>query len=322
MAEVGTTDIIVHETGWVMLPATVRERLVQLSQYKQIMAEGEDYGIIPGTQKPTLYQPGADTLCIAAGLRTGQPIVTATEDWDKPFFHYNVLLPLYAADDPKPVAWGVGSANSREERYAYRWIPTWQLTEEEKERAKAEGWQTRWRVSKGKRYLFYRAPNEEMYSLVNTLQKMAVKRAYISATLRATGAHRVFTQDVEDIPSLADTIEGEVRELPPEAEGKAGPPSGPVAPTPEKAHKATKPQLQYFTFLEKDKPGLKGLVELRYACRLEDLTSRQASEGIEWAKAHTLEQMEAELQAKIGKSEPLPLEGEYIPPEEEGMLEG
>jgi hypothetical protein len=44
----------------------------------------------------------------------------------------------------------------------------------------------------------YRIPNPDVADVVNTIQKMAQKRALVAATLIATGASEFFTQDVED----------------------------------------------------------------------------------------------------------------------------
>jgi hypothetical protein len=44
----------------------------------------------------------------------------------------------------------------------------------------------------------YGIPNEDIFDLVNTISKMAQKRALVAAALNATGASAVFTQDQED----------------------------------------------------------------------------------------------------------------------------
>jgi hypothetical protein len=46
------------------------------------------------------------------------------------------------------------------------------------------------------------------FSLVNTLLKMARKRALIDAILSATRASRIFTQDIEDFPKHSLKIKG------------------------------------------------------------------------------------------------------------------
>jgi hypothetical protein len=49
----------------------------------------------------------------------------------------------------------------------------------------------------------YRVPNAELCDLVNTMEKMACKRALVHATLGATRTSGIFTQDVEDLPREA-----------------------------------------------------------------------------------------------------------------------
>ena len=45
---------------------------------------------------------------------------------------------------------------------------------------------------------FYRVPNADFADIVNTVQKMAQKRAHVAATLSATNTSDYFTQDLED----------------------------------------------------------------------------------------------------------------------------
>ena len=47
----------------------------------------------------------------------------------------------------------------------------------------------------------YRIPNPDVADVVNTIQKMAQKRALVAATLIARSASEFFTQDVEDADS-------------------------------------------------------------------------------------------------------------------------
>lgn len=44
----------------------------------------------------------------------------------------------------------------------------------------------------------YRIPSDDVYSLVNTILKMAEKRAFVAVTLLGTSASEFYTQDVED----------------------------------------------------------------------------------------------------------------------------
>ena len=51
--------------------------------------------------------------------------------------------------------------------------------------------------------------NPDTPDLVNTILKMATKRAYIAAVLNATGASEFFTQDLEDTAYLSNPRTGE-----------------------------------------------------------------------------------------------------------------
>lgn len=55
----------------------------------------------------------------------------------------------------------------------------------------------------------YRIENPDLYTLVNTLQKMAQKRAFIAATLLAVNASEFFTQDLEDLAPAGAIVEAE-----------------------------------------------------------------------------------------------------------------
>jgi hypothetical protein len=50
----------------------------------------------------------------------------------------------------------------------------------------------------------YRIPNPDVADVVNTIQKMAQKRALVAATLIATSASEFFTQDTEDADSVGN----------------------------------------------------------------------------------------------------------------------
>ncbi|NGQ95041.1 hypothetical protein G3578_07560 [Brevibacillus sp. SYP-B805] len=127
----------------------------------QIMRSGVDYDTIPGTPKPTLLKPGAERLLQFYGLGHRIHCVHKTEDWENGFFYYvyRVTIVKTYPTHEIVVAECEGSANSKEKRYK----------------------------------------NQDVYSIVNTLQKMAIKRALVGATLQATGTSGFFTQDIEDM---------------------------------------------------------------------------------------------------------------------------
>lgn len=180
---------------------------------KAIMKPGQDYGVIPGTDKPTLLKPGAEKLCSLFGLAPDFVIVESIVDFDKGLFYYHYKCRL--SRDGFPVGEGEGSANSMEKKYRYRNIPEWKATDEEKERAIRI--ETR-KSKKGNDYKVVVLENEEPFDLINTLQKMAQKRALVAATLIAANASEFFTQDVEDMVTIEGHFVEDTQPEPPPAQ--------------------------------------------------------------------------------------------------------
>ncbi len=136
-------------------------RIAMLKQFvREHMVEGEDYGVIPGASpKPTLFKPGAEKLNAIFGLAPVVEITNRVEDWDAGFAAYEIKVILMNKRTGAVEAEGIGNCNSRERRYK----------------------------------------NQDAANIANTLLKMAKKRALIDATLSATRASGMFTQDLEDM---------------------------------------------------------------------------------------------------------------------------
>ncbi|MFA5716073.1 MAG: hypothetical protein WC998_10045 [Candidatus Paceibacterota bacterium] len=231
----------------------------------EIFVEGIDYGKVPGTEKPTLKKPGAEKLGAFFGLRPSFISLETVNDWTgkdhggEPLFHYQYKCQL--TKNGEMVGEGIGSCNSFEKKYRYRWmneleIPTYvdrthlsyqdgsisefafaiQKAETSGKYGKpAEYWQqfkdaidngtARKIVRKTKKGedmdayeiggKLYAVPNRDVADQVNTIDKMAQKRAFVAAILIATNASDYYTQDMEDY--LPDTtgepiIEGQFSE--------------------------------------------------------------------------------------------------------------
>lgn len=133
---------------------------------QRILQKDVDFGIIPGTKKPTLLKPGAEKLCQLFSLRPKLELISSTQDWtgqqhglDFPLFsfHYRVSLCRHG----ELLAEGEGVCSSAE--YKYR-----------------------------------KQGQQGIFNSQNTICKMAQKRALVAAVLVACGASEFFTQDMED----------------------------------------------------------------------------------------------------------------------------
>ena len=123
------------------------------------MRKDVDYGVIPGTKKPTLLKPGAEKLCRLFSLRPNYELISFITDFDKPLFHYHYRCTLVRQGEM--VGNGDGCCNSKENKYQKQ--------------------------------------EYKIYDLTNTICKMAQKRALVAAVLSSCGASQFFTQDLEDM---------------------------------------------------------------------------------------------------------------------------
>ncbi len=82
---------------------------------QQQLKQNHDYGVIPGTPKPSLLKPGAEKILMLLGLRSEFEIADSTRDFDAGFFQYQIRCSLYKGDTL--ITQGIGTANNREKRY-------------------------------------------------------------------------------------------------------------------------------------------------------------------------------------------------------------
>ena len=166
------------------------------------MKEDEHYGVIPGTQKPTLLKPGAEKLCLAFRLDPDYEIIREVREKD--FIAYTVKCTLAHIPTSQEIASGIGSCNSKETKYRYRSQNTGKPVPKEywdkRDSAILGGSQYTVRKKDKQWLIFEQIENENPWDVDNTLIKMACKRALVAATLNATAASDIFTQDIEDMP--------------------------------------------------------------------------------------------------------------------------
>lgn len=193
--------------------------------YREVMQEGTDYGKVGGTDKPCLFQPGAQMLDQIFGYAPAFEVMDSSViDWARaiPFFHYVVRCRLISRKTGEVVAEGIGSCNSYEDKY--RWRNAKRVCPDCGKDSIIKGKQEYgggWLCFKkqggcGAKFgdgspeiegqIVGKVENEDTASLENTISKMAQKRAHVAATLNATGASRIFTQDIEDLPQFQNAL--------------------------------------------------------------------------------------------------------------------
>ncbi len=133
------------------------------------MVEGIDYGKVTCYSKPTLLKPGAEKICQHLKPTIQYEVNHRFEEWKQGIFHYEVRVTLVPINSTQIVAEGIGSSNTKEEQY-----------------------------------------NEQSsYTIVNTVLKMAKKRALVDAVLNVSATSGIFTQDIEDMPKSKEIKGGD-----------------------------------------------------------------------------------------------------------------
>ena len=221
------------ETGMAVMPAEMtieelvaRTRKVQEAM-KAVMKDGEHYGVIPGTPKPTLLKPGAEKLLNLFMLDPEYAAVREHEEGS----HLTITstCTLYHIGTGARLGSGMGSCSTRESKYAYRTAkrvcPKCGADAINKSkfpprsrRDEAPGWYCYAKVGGcGVEFgaedpaitgqMLGRVDNPDKADQYNTVLKMANKRSLVAAVLNVTAASDIFTQDLEDMPAAHTSAE-------------------------------------------------------------------------------------------------------------------
>jgi hypothetical protein len=163
MSEIDVTGDTIQTTSVIVpmrsLTEVKRQRQELLAYIQSELKRDVDYGLIPGVKKDSLFKPGAEKLLNLFGL--GSRIIDKWREIDAEsgFVVVGYTVEVFHLQSGKSIAQCEGSCNSKEKKYASR-------------------------------------PGLDQ---MNTLMKMAQKRALVGATILATHASDYFTQDVEDM---------------------------------------------------------------------------------------------------------------------------
>lgn len=171
--------------------------------FKEVMVKDEDFGVIPGTQKPSLYKPGAEKLCELYGFAALVKSKTEERNFDTGFYRVEFVLQMVHRSSGVIIGEGVGECSTYESKYRYRWVS------ENKVPRHVNKDDLLYEDKDGQygSYRSYRIPNEDMHSQWNTVLKMAYKRAYVGLTLQCTRSSGIFTQEEAEMDEFANVPE-------------------------------------------------------------------------------------------------------------------
>jgi hypothetical protein len=214
------TEVEVYSDDPETTPATGSDHVYAMIEALQLfrtyvskaLVDGIDYGVIPGTQKPTLLQPGAQKICFYYRVYPDQE-VTATE-MGNGHVEYVTRVRLKSQSSGRELGQGMGSCSTMESRYRYR---------NADRVCPACGKPT---IIKGKEeygggYICFmkkggcgakfgdhdqaivgqaigKIENPDIADVRNTVLKISFKRALVNSAMCLGCASELFTQDLED----------------------------------------------------------------------------------------------------------------------------
>lgn len=189
-----STDIAVIENRAVTLTAAQVKGHVQLIQQvmESVMKEGVHYGVIPGTDKPTLLKPGAEVLMSTFRIAV-DPQIEDLSSSDE--IRYRIRCVGTHQTSGTVMGTGIGECSSNEEKYKWKraYPREFAATPEERRRVKF-GYDRQKRQD----YEITQVRTEPA-DVANTILKMAKKRALVDFTLTALAASDCFNQDLEEM---------------------------------------------------------------------------------------------------------------------------
>lgn len=212
----------------------------------EVFKKDIDFGVIPGTgDKPVLLLPGMEKLMRALHLRPEYVLLSSVEDFDKPLFFYRYECRLTDTETGVCLSTAIGSANSNESKWRWRTAkricpncgkdtinrskyppknapnaePGWYCY------AKAGGCGAEFAVNDPAiaEQQVGRVENPDIADQVNTIDKIAQKRALGSAIKGAANVSMLYTVDLEDFQPFdtGNVVQGNLVITKPEPEPRS-----------------------------------------------------------------------------------------------------
>jgi len=161
---------------------STRTSLILLRQLvREVLVRDRDYGKVPGISGEFLWDPGASQIIASFNCHVGpRRFLNFVNDGQK----ISIVIEVALIHTPSgaEVGSGIGAASSQETKHKYRWVDNpreWGFGEEAVHSLKTKEQYGR---------TVYRIPNPEHDELLNTITKIASKRAEVDAAEGLPGA--------------------------------------------------------------------------------------------------------------------------------------
>ncbi len=184
---------LVPDRGRMAVADVVQQAMAIQEVMRAVMKENVHYGVIPGTDKPTLYKAGAEKLCLT--FHVADRYVTEDLSTGDDAIRYRVTCIGTHQQTGIELGQGVGEASTSEEKYRWRRA----VCKEEFDATPVGLRRVKYARGKGGSFYTNEQIRTEPADLANTVLKMACKRAKMAMVLNVLAASDAFTQDLEDL---------------------------------------------------------------------------------------------------------------------------
>lgn len=174
------------------IQGTVQSIALLQGMVKDLLIRDIDYGRIPGTPQDSLWDPGASQIIGSFNCYVGQRRILKLEDNEQKIVVV-VEVPIISRATGQEVGSGIGAASTLETKYKYRWVDDprqWGYDDPIIKTFKTK----RGKGDQSNETTLYRIPNPEYSELLNTIVKMASKRAEVDGAESLPGVSSVLRQ--------------------------------------------------------------------------------------------------------------------------------
>ena len=205
--ELATTGAVVSapakRQAMAMAPASVAEITQQIAVIHQAMAklmkDGTHFGNVPGCgEKPVLLKPGAELIMSLFRLGSELTVEEMSDGFD---VRYRVTARGFHIPSGNTIGFGVGEASTAEKKYKWRAAVCHEEFEDTPETQRRIAYK---KDGKGN-VVREEQVRQNPADILNTVLKMAKKRAQVDLCLTATACSDIFVQDIDD-PDTADAV--------------------------------------------------------------------------------------------------------------------
>ncbi len=215
MNEKNEVAIMQRPNSQLMSVAEVKEQVALIQgMLKDVMKKEVHYDVIPGCgTKPVLLKAGAEKIMLACRLGSEPEIIREYDGFDT---HFHIRARIFDIKTGNTVTYGVGVGATNESKFAWRKAvcdEEFEATPETKrrihyaEKRDQRGYKVR--DARGNYcYEGIQQVRQNPADIINTVLKMATKRAEVDGCRKATACSDVFDQDIDE-EHIANAVRGD-----------------------------------------------------------------------------------------------------------------